>query len=131
MNGWFRSRWQLLPVAFRIVGLQAVVVLATASVLVWFAGSIKPYVMGGACAVLPNAWMAWRVRHRSGRGPEREARRMLLGAFEKLVLTGVMLAWVLMRLNDSSAPVFFAGFIVALAAHHAALAFVAREGREA
>ncbi len=131
MSGWFRSRWQVLPTPVRIVGLQTAVLLAIASVLVWFAGSQQSFLIGGTCAVLPNAWMAWRMRHRPGRDPAGEALRALLGAFEKLALTSGLLALALLRLNDLSAPAFFAGFIVALAAHHAALVIVTREGREA
>lgn len=102
-----------------------------AAVLVWFAGLAEPFLTGAACAVLPNAWMAWRLKSRNGRPPEREAWRSLLGAFEKLALTVGLLALSLSRLEESSAPAFFAGFIVALAAHHAALVLVTREGREA
>lgn len=127
----FRSRWRDLPMAVRIVGFQVAALLVVASVLVWFAGLHQPFLIGGGCAVLPNAWMAWRVRSRPGRDPEQEAWRVLLGAFEKLALTAVLLTWALMRLNDLNAPVFFAGFIAALAAHHAALVFVTGEGREA
>ncbi|MCC5886691.1 MAG: ATP synthase subunit I [Gammaproteobacteria bacterium] len=131
MSGWFRSRWRVLPIAVRIVGLQTAAALATALILGLLTGSFQPALTGGACAVLPNAWMAWRVRNRPGRDPAGEAWRTLLGAFEKLLLTGGLLAWALLRLNDLSAPAFFAGFIVALAAHHAALVIVTREGREA
>ena len=131
LTGWLRPRWGALPIAVRIVGLQTAVFLAIAAALVWAAGPHQPFLIGGACGLLPNAWMAWRVRNRPGQDPSREALRALFGAFEKLALTGGLLAFALLRLNESSAPAFFAGFIVALAAHHAALVIATREGREA
>ncbi len=119
-----------LPLEYRLVGLQAaVLVLVTLGLLV-LAGPHQSYLAGGICALVPNAWMAWRVRRRAGQDPDRDALRMLFGAFEKLALTIGLLAFMLLRLNDLNAPAFFAGFIVALATHHAALVFGTRDGRE-
>ena len=131
VSGDFRSRWRDLPIAVRIVIFQIAVLLVLGLLLQWFAGLHQPFLLGGGCAVLPNAWMAWRIRHRPRRDPAAESWRVLLGAFEKLLLTGVLLTLALLRSSDLNAPAFFAGFIAALAAHHAALVFVAGEGREA
>ena len=112
----------------------AVVALGTALLIVLWA-SWSPlaasFSSGGACGVLPNVWLAWRIRHRADRPPIGEAQRALLAGFEKLALTIALLALALLRLEDIHAPAFFVGFIVALATHHAALVMTTRDGREA
>lgn len=120
-----------MSVAVRIVSVQVGVVLLAAVLLAGRESMSAAVVAGGACAILPNAWLAWRMRLRPGRQPGWESRRLLLAWFEKLGLTAILLALALTRLEGLHAPAFFAGFIVALATHHAALAIVTREGREA
>ncbi|TVS15121.1 MAG: ATP synthase subunit I [Gammaproteobacteria bacterium] len=120
-----------LPLEYRLVGLQGAVLALVTLGLVLLTGPHQSFLAGGLCALVPNAWMAWRVRRRMGTDAGREAWRMLFGAFEKLALTVGLLAFSLLRLEDLSAPAFFAGFIVALATHHAALVLDTGDGREA
>lgn len=133
VRGKGRSRGIGFSVEARIVAVQLVGVALGAGVLLALLDStlLASFLSGGACGVLPNAWMAWRIRHRSGQPPVREAQRALLAGFEKLALTTMLLALAILRLKDIHAPAFFVGFIVALATHHAALVFATRDGREA
>lgn len=120
-----------LPLAYRVVALQGVVLGIVTLGLLSFDGPYRSFLVGGACALLPNAWLAWRVQRRAGENPDRDARGLLLGAFGKIALTFALLIVALSRLNDLNAPAFFAGFIVALATHHAALVLDTGDGREA
>lgn len=126
-----RKWYKWLTPAFRVVSLQAVILVVVSLVWTLAGGSGRSLLFGGLCATLPNAWMAWRVARRAGDDPQRDAYRMLWGAFEKLLLTGALLGYAILRFEEMAAPTFFVGFIVALATHHVASARFAGDGREA
>jgi F0F1-type ATP synthase assembly protein I len=110
------------PIEFRVVVLQGVcvgiaVVLAT---LVAGRDQAIPAVLGGGCAVLPNAFMALRARRRIVPGTElASAAGLFLAMFTKLGLTVLLLALALRQIDADHGAAFFAGFLVALLAHHA------------
>lgn len=115
------------PLEYRLVALQALVVAGTSFATAMFGGPYGSLIAGACCAVLPNAWMAWRIRSNVAMEPQRAAARVVGAAVEKLVLMTLLLALALQRIDDLNAPAFFAGFIVALATHHAAFALTARD----
>lgn len=118
------------PLEYRVVVLQACVLGVGALAAMLLAMTHGSFLAGGLCALLPNAWMAWRVRRRSQRDESLQAIGMMMGAIEKLCLTAGLLAYALSRIEDLNAPAFFAGFIVAIATHHAAPILDAGQGRE-
>jgi len=113
------------PLEYRLVGLQALVIAGTSITTAIFGGPYGSLVAGGCCAILPNAWMAWRICRPVAMEPQRAAAKVVGAAVEKLVLMTLLLALALQRIEDLNAPAFFAGFIVALATHHVAFALTA------
>lgn len=120
----------MLPLEYRLVVLQACVLGVGTLALMMLGMAHASFLAGGSCAVLPNAWMAWRVRRRSRREESQQAIGMMMGAIAKMCLTAGLLAYAMLRIEDLNAPAFFAGFIVALATHHAAPILDAGQGRE-
>ncbi|MDZ7825445.1 MAG: ATP synthase subunit I [Gammaproteobacteria bacterium] len=77
--------------------------------------------VGGACALLPNAWLALRARRAVVPGSElASAAGMFLAMLGKLAFTAALLALALARLESLIPLAFFGGFIVAIVAHHGA-----------
>lgn len=77
--------------------------------------------VGGACALLPNAWLALRARRAVVPGSElASAAGMFLAMLGKLAFTAALLALALARLESLIPLAFFSGFIVAVVAHHGA-----------
>lgn len=114
------------PLEYRLVALQALVIAGTSFTAAIFGGPYGSLIAGGCCAILPNAWMAWRIRRKAAMvEPQRAAARVVGAAVEKLVLMTLLLALALQRIEEVNAPAFFAGFIVALATHHVAFALTA------
>lgn len=125
-----RSSAARVPLEYRVVVLQACVLGVGTLAAMALAMAHGSFLAGGCCALFPNAWMAWRVRRRSQRDESLQAIGMMMGAIEKMCLTAGLLAFALSRIEDLNAPAFFAGFIVALATHHAAPILDAEQGRE-
>lgn len=122
-----RGSW---PLEFRVLALQlgCVVVAAVAGPLLAASGSeldtAVSVLVGGGCALLPNAWLALRARRSAAPGSElASAAGMILAMLGKLAFTVALLALALARLESLVPPAFFGGFIVAVVAHHGAFLF--------
>ncbi|HSG88411.1 MAG TPA: ATP synthase subunit I [Pseudomonadales bacterium] len=114
------ERPQAMPLEYRVVLLQVLVVVTTAAGLGIAGGDAASVLVGGACAVLPNAWMALRVRREAQAGREMAgAVGLFVAMLGKLALTVVLLALAIRLLPGFGPAGFFAGFIVGLLAHHA------------
>lgn len=110
-----------VPLEFRVIALQAILVAAAAVVGALAAGAGLSVLMGGGCALIPNALMALRARRGHRVGEElASAAGLFIAMLTKLGLTVLLLALSLGYLGQHSAGGFFTGFIVALLAHHAA-----------
>lgn len=110
-----------VPLEYRVVALQAVLVATAALVFGLASGSGVAVLWGGGCALLPNLFMALRARRAHRAGTElASAAGLFLAMLTKLGLTVLLLALALRHLGQHSAGGFFTGFIVALLAHHAA-----------
>lgn len=109
-----------LPLEYRVVWLQALVIVVVALVAAVVTGDGLAVILGGGCALVPNAFMALRARRAHRAGTElASAAGLFLAMLTKLGLTVLLLALVLRNLGQQSAGGFFTGFIVALLAHHA------------
>ena len=105
----------------RLVGVQAVAAAAVAAVAaMWGAEAAKAASLGGAVALLPNAYFAWAAgRTAAGRTAYAEA-GLLLGRWGvKLALAVTLLVFAIV-VADVGGGAFFAGLGVALAAQFAA-----------
>lgn len=106
---------------FRVIALQTILVAAAATVGALAAGAGLAVLMGGGCALIPNALLALRARRDYQAGTElASAAGLFIAMLTKLGLTVLLLALALRNLGQHSAGGFFTGFIVALLAHHAA-----------
>ena len=108
----------------RVVGLQVVVTFALAALaLIWGVDAAKAVLLGGAVALLPNAWFAWAVA-RGGRGANEQSTRQaavsagarVLGQWiAKVALTVALMVLVIVK-TDVAGLGFFVGLGVALLA---------------
>ena len=111
-----------MPLAYRVVILQAVVVALVAMLVMPFGGAPASALAGGICIVVPNAWMARRAAGTAAPGREMEsAAGLYLALFIKLGLTIGLMALALARMEEIDGPAFFAGLLAALAGHHGSL----------
>jgi F0F1-type ATP synthase assembly protein I len=114
---------QRLPLEYRVVLLQLAVTAVCALGAAVLGASARDALLGGACAVAPNLWMALRVRRRLREGRElATAVGLFLAQIMKLVFMTALLGLALWWARPLEGPAFFAGFIAALVAHHASLA---------
>ena len=106
---------------FRVVMLQLALVGLAALVAAGLGREPLTVLLGGGCALIPNAWMALRVGIDGAEGRElRSAAGLLLAMVLKLALMVTLVTLALWRFPDLDGLAFFGGFIVALFAHHGA-----------
>lgn len=120
-----------MPLEYRVVALQGIVVAITATLASLVAGAGIAVLLGGGCTLVPNALLAWRARRDHGAGAElASAVGMFIAMLTKLALTVLLMALAIRHLGQHSAGAFFTGFIAALLAHHASflLKDVSHEG---
>lgn len=95
---------------------QAVAVAALAGALAIWQGQIVAIstLLGGAVAVIPNAFLAARLlAPKAGTSAKALLRSAWLGELGKLVLTVLLFAAVFVAVRPISAPAVFGGFIAA------------------
>lgn len=82
---------------FIAVGLQGLVVLGLAALALGFSGGLAAWhvLLGGLCAIVPNALFALRLALHRGRRPESYPAVFFLGEFAKIGLTVGLLALVI------------------------------------
>lgn len=134
-NGSGNGRRQVtsrLPFEYRVIALQAVLVVIVALGAFALGGAPASALAGGVCILAPNAWMARRARRSARPGHEVEsAAGLFLAMLAKLGFTIALMAIVLSRAEAIDGPAFFAGLIAALIGHHASFLLVDDAGEEA
>ena len=110
----------------RVIGVQLLLVLVAAVVLLALGRDAVAAIVGGACITGPNAWLALRSRRSVPEGQELAgAAGMFLALFVKLALTILALALALKAGFGADGPAFFTGLIVALLGHHSVMLLAA------
>ena len=121
-----------MPFEYRVITLQAVLVVIVALGAFALGGAPTSAVAGGVCILAPNAWMAKRARGKARPGQEMEsAAGLFLAMLVKLGFTIALMAIVLSRAEAIDGPAFFAGLIAALIGHHASFLLVGDATEEA
>ena len=100
---------------------MAVTAVTAGVAALWGVGAAQAALVGGAVAVLPNAYFAWASVRRGGSAQPAvvEARRLLRRWGGKLALTMALMAVAIVGLGMGSGA-FFAGLGLALATQHLA-----------
>ncbi|MEE4360946.1 MAG: ATP synthase subunit I [Pseudomonadales bacterium] len=118
-----------MPLAFRVVALQGAAVVLVALGCAVMGSEGRTALLGGLCGVAPNLWMALRVTRGLKDGRElASAVGLFVAQIMKLVFMTLLLGLAFWWGRPIDGPAFFAGFIVALAAHHAALVMTSTDG---
>lgn len=120
------GRW---PLEYRVLALQAVLVMVCAIMGLGLGGAADWVVAGGLCILAPNGWMAVRARRRASPGAEMQsAVGLFLAMLAKIALTISLMVVVLSQADVIDGPAFFAGMIAALVGHRAS--FLLTDGAE-
>lgn len=113
-----RRRW---PIQYRVLLVQGALVGVCALLAAMLAQASTSALLGGACVLGPNGWLAMRSLRRAAPGDElANAAGLFLAMFAKLMFTVALMVLVLAGYEDLNAPAFFAGMMVAMIGHHAA-----------
>ena len=102
------------PPLARVYGVQAAVLaLTTMLVLLHSSHAAWSYCLGGAIAVVPNAWFAWRVfRYRGAKASMAVAQSFYRGEAGKFVLTLSGFACVFALAPSVNVVALFAGYLL-------------------
>ena len=120
------ERW---PLEYRVLALQAVLVMVCAIMGLGLGSAADWVVAGGLCILAPNGWMAVRARRRASPGAEMQsAVGLFLAMLAKIALTISLMVVVLSQADVIDGPAFFAGMIAALVGHRAS--FLLTDGAE-
>lgn len=106
-----------------VLGLQFLVVCMTTLVFLLTSGLVvaKSAAVGGAIALIPGAFYAWRITGSRNLAPERVLRVHFAAEAGKLALTFVLFASTFAWMKDVSVLPLFAAYIAALMAYWVAL----------
>ena len=106
-----------------VLGLQLLVVCSVTLVLLLVSGlmAAKSAAVGGAIALIPGAFYAWRLIGTRNATPDRMLRAHFVAEAGKLALTFLLFAATFVWMKDVSAIPLFAAYIAALMAYWLAL----------
>jgi ATP synthase protein I len=108
-----KAERRLQPIVLLLLAQTAIALVVAAGLALW-QGRLAAIsaLLGGAIAVIPNAFLAARLLHPKARSSAKALLRAAwLGEIGKLVLTALLFAIVLVTMRPISALGLFGGFI--------------------